>query len=269
MGIRTAASLNNGVKIPILGLGVWQIPPEICEDTVINALNAGYRHIDTAAIYENEESAGNAIRKSGIPRKEIFVTTKLWNDDHDDVESAFNDSLKKLQIEYVDLYLMHFPVPERNNSWKFLEKVYKSGKARAIGVSNFTISHLKELMANAEVIPAVNQVEFHPYLYQKELLNFCNNQGIKIEAYSPLTHGHKLKDPKLIEIAKGYHKSTAQLLIRWGLQHDLIVLPKTSNKMRILENASVFDFEISGKDVEKLDGFNENFRTCWDPTKVP
>ena len=270
MDIRTTIKLNNGIKIPILGLGMWQIPNgKVCEEAVLAGLSAGYRHIDTAAIYENEESVGNAIRKSNIARKEIFAATKLWNDDHNDVEKAFNESLSRLHLDYVDLYLMHFPVPERNDSWKVLERIYKSGNARAIGVSNFTIRHLKELMANAEVMPAVNQVEFHPYLYQKELLDFCNKSGIKIEAYSPLTHGHKLNDMKLVEIAKRYNKSTAQLLIRWGLQHDLIVLPKTANKNRIAENASVFDFEISREDMGKLDSFNENLRTCWDPTQVP
>ena len=195
MDIRTTINLNNGIKIPNLGLGVWQIPNgNVCEEAVLAGLSAGYRHIDTAAIYENEESVGNAIRKSNITRKEIFVTTKLWNDDHDDVERAFNESLSRLQLDYVDLYLMHFPVTGRNKSWKILEKIYKSGKAKAIGVSNFTIRHLKELLENSDIVPAVNQVEFHPYLYQKELLDFCNKNKIKLEAYSPLTHGKKLND---------------------------------------------------------------------------
>jgi len=270
MNIKTIAKVNNGTKIPILGLGVWQISAgKVCEGAVSAALEAGYRHIDTAAIYENEESVGNAIKKSSIPREEIFITTKLWNDDHGNVEKAFNESLKKLQLDYVDLYLMHFPVPKRNSSWKILEKIYKSGKAKAIGVSNFTIRHLKELLENSDVIPAVNQVEFHPYLYQKELLDFCNEKGIKVEAYSPLTHGKKLNDRRLLEIAKKYNKSAAQVLIRWCLQHRLIAIPKSSKKERIMENSSVFDFEISKQDMKKLDGFNENLRTCWDPTDAP
>ncbi len=270
MNIKTTIKLNNGTKIPILGLGVWQTPNgKVCEEAVLAALSAGYRHIDTAAIYENEESVGNAIRKSNITRKEIFATTKLWNDDHDNAENALNKSLKKLRLDYIDLYLMHYPVTERNSSWKILEKIYKSGKAKAIGVSNFTIRHLKELVESSDVIPAINQVEFHPYLYQKELLDFCNGKGIKLEAYSPLTHGEKLNDTKLVEIAKKYNKSTAQVLIKWGLQHGLIVIPKSSKKERIIENSSVFDFEISGEDMEKLDGFNENLRTCWDPTDAP
>ena len=150
-----------------------------------------------------------------------------------------------------------------------MEKLYREGKAKAIGVSNFAIMHLKQLLENADVVPAVNQVEFHPYLYQKELLDFCNGKGIKLEAYSPLTHGEKLNDAKLVEIAQKYDKSSAQLLIRWVLQHGLIVLPKSSKKGRIMENSSVFDFEISDDDMKKLDGFNENLRTCWDPTDAP
>ena len=249
---------------------MWQIPNgKVCEEAVLAGLSAGYRHIDTAAIYENEESVGNAIRKSNITRKEIFVTTKLWNDDHNNPKKAFNESLKKLQLDYVNLYLMHYPVPERNSSWKILERIYKSGKAKAIGVSNFTIRHLKGLLENSEVIPAINQVEFHPYLYQKELLEFCSEKRIRLEAYSPLTHGEKLKDPELLKIAKKYDKSAAQILIRWGLQHGLIVLPKSSKKERIMENSYVFDFELSKEDMKKLNGFNENLRTCWDPTDAP
>ena len=270
MDIKTAIKLDNGVKIPILGLGVWQIPNgKACEEAVLAALKAGYRHIDTAVIYENEESVGNAIRKSKIPRKDVFITTKLWNGNHDDVENAFNESLSRLHLDYIDLYLTHFPVPERNESWKVLERICKEGKAKAIGVSNFTIRHLKELLEKTDIVPAVNQVEFHPYLYQKELLDFFNGKNIKVEAYSPLTHGYRLKDPKLVEIGKKYNKSTAQVLIKWGLQHGLIVIPKSSKKGRIMENSSVFDFEISEEDMKKLDEFNENLRTCWDPTNAP
>jgi diketogulonate reductase-like aldo/keto reductase len=269
MDIKTTVTLNNGTKIPVLGLGTWKSTGKECENAVLYALNVGYRHIDTAAAYDNEISVGNAIKKSAIPRKDIFITTKLWNDDHGNVEKAFNESLKKLQVDYVDLYLMHFPVPERNDSWKVMEKIYREGKAKAIGVSNFTIRHLKQLLENADVIPAVNQVEFHPYLYQKELLDFCNKNKIKVEAYSPLTHGHKIEDPKLGEIAAEYNKTPAQILIRWGLQHNLIVLPKSLSKERIIENSSVFDFNIIEKDMKKLDSFNEGLRTCWDPTNAP
>ena len=269
MNLNSTIKLNNGIRIPALGLGVWQIPKIACEDAVNAALDAGYRHIDTAAIYENETIVGNALIKSSIPREEIFVTTKLWNDDHKDVEKALNENLKKLQLDYIDLYMIHFPVPERNDSWKVMENLLKQGKIKSIGVSNFTVRHLKELISKTDIVPAVNQVEFHPYLYQKELLDYCKKTGIIIEAYSPLTHGVKLKDSNLIKIAKKYNKSTAQLLIKWGLQHGLIVIPKSSKKERILENYLVFDFKISKEDMKTLDGFNENLRTCWDPTKAP
>ena len=270
MDIKTTAKLNNGTEIPILGLGVWQTSDgKVCEEAILAALDAGYRHIDTAAIYENEDSVGKAFKKTSVPRKEVFITTKLWDDDLNNVEKALNESLKKLQLDYVDLYLMHFPVPKRNDSWKMLEKLHKEGKAKAIGVSNFTIRHLKELLEKTDIVPAINQVEFHPYLYQKELLDFCNEKNIKLEAYSPLTHGAKLKDPKLVEIAKKYKKSTAQLLIKWCLQHNLVVIPKSSKKERIIENSQIFDFEISEEDMNTLNGFNENLRTCWDPTDAP
>lgn len=269
MDIKTTVNLNNGIKIPILGFGVWQIPKEICKEAVIAALNAGYRHIDTAAVYGNEESVGDALRETPISRKELFITTKLWNEDHYAPEKAFNGSLKNLKLDYVDLYLIHFPVPERNDSWRVLEKIYRSGRAKAIGVSNFTIDHLNGLLKIVDIVPAVNQIEFHPYLYQKELLDFCKQKDIGIEAYSPLTHGVKLYDPKLIKIANKYQKSTAQILIRWGLQHNLIVLAKSANKKRMIENASIFDFSIAAEDMGVLDKFDEGLRTCWDPTIVP
>jgi diketogulonate reductase-like aldo/keto reductase len=176
-------------------------------------------------------------------------------------------------MDYVDLYLIHFPVRERRQSWRALEALRSKGKTRSIGVSNFTIVHLRELLAESETVPAVNQVEFHPYLYQQDLLAFCQAKGIVIEAYSPLTHGERLNDPKLIAVAKKYSsaktKSTAQILIRWALQYGLVVIPKSSNRRRILENAAVFDFEISHDDMKLLDTFNENLRTCWDPSDAP
>jgi diketogulonate reductase-like aldo/keto reductase len=251
------------------------------------ALEAGYRHIDTASLYGNEESVGAAIRQSGIPREKIFVTTKLWNTDHDNPERALDTSLRKLKFDYVDLYLIHYPVPERRQSWPVLEALRAKGKARSIGVSNFTIRHLKELLAATKTVPAVNQVEFHPYLYQRDLLDFCAARGIIIEAYSPLTQGTRLKDRKLIAVAKRYAfagpqpvegwsqpasrgatKSPAQILIRWALQHGLVVIPKSANRRRIFENADVFDFELTQQDMELLDSFNENLRTCWDPTNA-
>jgi diketogulonate reductase-like aldo/keto reductase len=272
--IETKLTLNDGHRIPQLGLGVWQIRAgKTCETAVLAALEAGYRHIDTASAYGNEESVGAAITMSGIPREEIFVTTKLWNSDHRNPERALDTSLRKLKFDYVDLYLIHYPVRERRQSWRALERLRTQGKARSIGVSNFTIAHLSELLAESETVPAVNQVEFHPYLNQKELLAFCRDKEIVIEAYSPLTHGERLKDPKLVAVARKYStagsKSTAQILIRWGLQHELVVIPKSSDRRRILENADVFDFEIYREDMQLLDSFNEDLRTCWDPSNAP
>jgi diketogulonate reductase-like aldo/keto reductase len=293
--IETNITLNDGHAIPQLGLGVWQTRAgRSCEAAVLAALEAGYRHIDTAAMYGNEESVGAAIRASGIPREKIFVTTKLWNSDHDNPERALATSLRKLNMDYVDLYLIHYPVRQRRQSWRVLEALRTQGKARSIGVSNFTIRHLTELLAETGTVPAVNQVEFHPYLYQQDLLAYCQANGIVIEAYSPLTHGQRLKDPKLLAVAKKYpsagppraqrwsqlplanrlsrpsgNKSTAQILIRWALQHRLVVIPKSSNRRRILEDADVFDFEIWPDDMQLLDRFNENLRTCWDPTHAP
>ena len=262
--------LNNGRQIPQLGFGVWQIPKgKKCEAAVRAALDAGYRHIDTAWFYGNEESVGAAFRGSGVPREEVFVTTKLWNSEHRNPERSLDDSLRRLKFDYVDLYLIHYPVRERVRSWRILEKLPQQGKALSIGVSNFTIRHLTELLSQAETTPAVNQVEFHPYLYQRELLNFCLARKILVEAYSPLTSGERLNDPKLIALARRYQKSTAQILIRWAIQHGVVVIPKSANPERIRENAQVFDFEISTEDMRALDRFNENLRTCWDPTNAP
>ena len=293
--IESKIKLNDGHSIPQLGLGVWQTRAgQTCEAAVLTALEAGYRHIDTAAMYGNEESVGAAIRMSGIPRESIFVTTKLWNSDHGNPGRALDRSLRKLKFDYVDLYLIHYPVRERRQSWRALEALRAAGKARSIGVSNFTVRHLTELLAETKTIPAVNQVEFHPYLYQRDLLEFCAGRGIVLEAYSPLTKAARLKDPKLIAVAKKYLKaitqtaaprsrlpfvdalshrletqSTAQILIRWALQHGLVVIPKSANRRRIFENADVFDFEISAEDMQLLDRFDENLRTCWDPTHAP
>ena len=293
--IETKLILNDGNLIPQLGLGVWQASAgATCEAAVLAALAAGYRLIDTAAMYGNEESVGAAIRKSGIPRENIFVTTKLWNSDHGNPERALDRSLRKLRLDYVDLYLIHYPVRERRLSWRSLEALQAEGKARSIGVSNFTIRHLTELLAQTNTVPAVNQVEFHPYLYQRDLLDFCAGKGIVIEAYSPLTKGARLNDPKLVAVAKNYStaepppapsrsrlpfvnnlfprsqsKSTPQILIRWALKRGLVVIPKSANRRRIFENADVFDFEITAEDMQLLDGFNENLRTCWDPTNAP
>lgn len=269
MVLENKATLNNGVKMPRIGLGVWQIENDNEIANAVNwALEAGYRMIDTAARYGNEEGVGHAIRNSNIPREEIFVTTKLWNDDqgYDIALKAFDTSLKKLGLDYIDLYLIHWPVRgKRLDSWKALIEIYKSGRTKAIGVSNFTVEHLQELMETSNIIPAVNQVEFHPFLYQKELMEFCKAHDIQLEAYSPLTSGGRVNDENISKIAKKYGKSNAQIFIRWSLQHGNIVIPKSTRKERIIENISVFDFEISSEDMNFIDSLNENFRTCWNP----
>ncbi len=259
--------LNNGIEIPQIGFGLYkQEPGQESEQSVLWALEAGYRHIDTASRYKNEEDVGKAIRKSGIPRKEIFVTTKLWSDDFDDPQKALDLSLEKLGLQYVDLYLLHWPVPgKRLKAWKVLENLLEQRKCRAIGVSNCTIKHIQEILNNCSVQPVVNQVEFHPWLYQKDLLEFCKSKNIVVEAYSPLTRGQKLSDPKLLEIAKKYSKTSAQVLLRWGIQHGLVVLPKSKTEERIKENLDVFDFFLGKEDMQKLDSLNENLRFMGDP----
>ncbi|MEM4347606.1 MAG: aldo/keto reductase [Candidatus Altiarchaeota archaeon] len=275
MNINSKVKLNNGVEIPYLGLGTWLLNSgKETQNAVLWALEFGYRLIDTASIYGNESDVGIAIKKSKISRDKIFVTTKLWNSDqgYEKTLKAFEKSLKILNLSYIDLYLVHWPAEKkslREETWRAIEKVYMDGKCRAIGVSNYTIKHLSELLEIAEIIPAINQVEFSPFLYQKELLEFCNSNKIQVEAYSPLTRGKKLNDPKLLEIAEKYGKTPAQILIRWALQHSLVVIPKSSKKEHIYENSQVFDFEISKGDMEKLDSFNENFRVCWNPENIP
>ena len=272
MDIRSAIKLNNGVKMPVLGLGTWKMNPKEAEQSVSWALEAGYRHIDTAHFYKNEEGVGNGVRSSGVPRGDVFVTTKLWDSGMRNPRKAFEESAKKLGLGAVDLYLMHFPftnVQGRKSAWKEMESLHKEGKARSIGVSNFTIRHLSELLSYANVVPAVNQVEFSPFLFQKELLQFCEKNKIQLVAYSPLTHSKRLRDPRLVELASHYNKTPAQLALRWALQHHLVVIPKSSRKERITENADVFDFSISPQHMKSMDSWNENYRTCWDPTNAP
>ena len=256
-----------------LGLGVYQSPPgRVTRNAVNFALRVGYRHVDTARIYGNEADVGEAVREGGVPRGDLFVTTKLWNSDqgYDSTLRACEASLKRLGLDYLDLYLVHFPVPDvRKESWSAMETLLKKGRCRAIGVSNFTIRHLEELIEESHVIPSVNQVEFHPFLYQKELLKYCQRKGIQVEAYSPLARGERLKHPRIISLATRYSKTPAQLMIRWGIQHGLVVIPKSTREERIRENSQVFDFDISDDDMRSLDSLNEDLRLNWDPTNVP
>lgn len=254
MDISSTVTLNNGVEMPILGLGTWKMDDAEAETSITYALSIGYRHIDTASYYGNERGVGRAVNKSGIPRQEIFVTTKLWPKDFLAPERAFEKSLARLGLEYVDLYLVHWPVPLMPRSvWRALEKIYEQRHARAIGVSNYAITDIEKLCSYANVLPAVNQIKFSPFDYSKNLLEYCRLKNIAIEAYSPLTQGRRLHDNLIEKIARKYGKSPAQTMIRWALQHGTIVIPKSSNRERIKENADVFDFEIDVEDMRRLD----------------
>ncbi len=265
-----SVKLHDGHSIPCLGFGVWKASSGDCYNAVRTALDAGYRHIDTARIYGNEEDVGRAIKDSGIPRSEIFVTTKLWNSDQAKAAMAFDDSLARLGLDYVDLYLVHFPVTKtRLAAYAELEKIHASGKARSIGVSNNMPAHLDELLKVAKIKPVVNQIELHPWLAQKELKAYCESREIRIQAYSPLAHGQKTGDVSLQPVAAKHGKSIAQVLLRWSVQKGNIVLVKSVSPQRILENFSIFDFELDTADLNLIDGLDENLRTCWDPSGTP
>ncbi len=271
-GVDDVVMLAGGVAMPRLGLGVWKCDENEARDAVISALRGGYRMIDTAYVYDNEREVGAGIAQSGVPRSSVFVTTKLWTTDHgrDQALSAFDESLANLGLEQVDQYLSHFPVTgKRVETWKALLELQKSGRTRSVGVSNYTIRHLQEIMDATGVAPAVNQVEFHPYLFQAELLEFCRAHKIQLVAYSPLTHGLKLKAPELVEVARSVKRTPAQVLIRWALQHGVVVIPKSSREARIRENAAVYDFELGDVAMATLNGFDEELRTCWDPSETP
>jgi diketogulonate reductase-like aldo/keto reductase len=265
--------LNNGVKMPWLGLGVFQVEegPELV-NAVKTAIAHGYRSIDTAAIYANEESVGQGIKEgckaAGITREDLFVTSKVWNADlgYEETLAAFDISLKKLGLEYLDLYLIHWPVEGKYQaSWKALETLYHQRKIRAIGVSNFQVHHLETLMEKAEVKPVINQVEFHPRLTQLELRNYCLQHDIQIEAWSPLMQGQLLDNEMLQEIGKKYNKSTAQVIIRWDLQNNVVTIPKSTKEQRIVENASVFDFDLTEEEMDRINGLNQDLRVGPDP----
>jgi diketogulonate reductase-like aldo/keto reductase len=271
--IDSRVKLRGGVEMPILGLGVWQSAPGAeTRDAVLAALRAGYRLVDTARAYRNEEDVGAAIRESGVTRSEIFVTTKLWNSDHgyDATLRACDESLRRLGLEQLDLYLVHWPVEKiRQESWRAMEKLLADGKTRAIGVSNYTVAHVEELLARAKSPPAVNQVEFSPFLYQRELLAYCRENDIQLEAYGPLVRGHKLKHPVLQRIATKHGRTPAQVLVRWGIEHEVVTIPKSVHEERIRENADVFGFALDADDLAALDALDEGYRTSWDPTNAP
>jgi len=271
--LRSTVPIAEGVEIPILGLGVYQSRPgQETYDAVRAALEAGYRHVDTARVYGNERDVGRAVRDSGVPRDHVFVTTKHWNADHgfDQALRACDQSLARLGMDRVDLYLVHWPVEGRRaETWRAMERVLADGKARAIGVSNYTIRHLEELHSTAKVPPAVNQVEFHPFLFQRDLLDHCRRRGIRLEAYAPLVKAQRMEHPVLVRVARKHRKTPAQVLIRWCLEHEVVVIPKSVRPERIRENLGVFDFSLDAADLAELDGLDEGYRTSWDPTPVP
>ena len=263
--------LNNGVEMPQLGFGVWQVPDDEAESAVATALEAGYRSIDTAAIYGNEEGVGKAVTASGIRREDLFVTTKLWNSDqgYDSTLRAFDTSLDKLGLEYVDLYLIHWPLPARGTfveTYKAFEKIYADGRAKAIGVSNFLPEHLKTLIGATSVIPAVNQIELHPHLQQHAARKYHAEQGIATEAWSPLGQGKGLLEvPAIVAIAQKHGRSPAQIVLRWHLQLGTIVIPKSVTPSRIRENIEVFDFSLDTEDMAAISALNEDRRIGPDP----
>ncbi len=262
--------LSTGQRIPQVGLGVWQAPRGDARTAVAAALRVGYRHVDTAMIYRNEADVGQAVRESGIPRSEIFVTTKLWNADqgYESALQAFDASLARLGLDYVDLYLIHWPVPrKRLDSWRALERLFEEKRARAIGVSNFLKPHLEELLARARVVPAINQIELTPFLQRRETVALCRDRGIVVEAYSPLTRGLRLAHPAVVEIARIAKRTPAQVLLRWGVQHGFVVLPKSVSQARIAENVALFDFELDAAAMTRLDALEEGLTTGWDPAE--
>ncbi|MED3984410.1 aldo/keto reductase [Peribacillus simplex] len=271
--LQDTTTLHNGVKMPWFGLGVFKVEegPELVNAVKV-AVKHGYRSIDTAAIYENEEGVGQGIREglkeAGISREDLFVTSKVWNADlgYESTIAAYEKSLKKLGLEYLDLYLIHWPVEGKyKEAWRALETLYKEGKVKAIGVSNFQIHHLKDLMEDAEVKPMVNQVECHPRLTQKEVQAFCKEQGIQLEAWSPLMQGELLDNEVLQAIATNHGKSVAQVILRWDLQNGIVTIPKSTKEHRIVENSSVFDFELTEEEMNQIDGLNQNHRVGPDP----
>ena len=261
--------LNNGHQMPWLGLGVFQIEDgQQVAQAVKAALEIGYRSVDTATVYGNESGVGKAIRESGVPREDVFLTTKLWNDDQRGkrVLAAFEESLKRLDTEYVDLYLIHWPVKGcYQETWHEMEKIYNSGRARAIGVSNFQVHHLEDILSDSQVVPTVNQIEFHPFLIQPELREFCQEHKIQVEAWSPLMQGRIITEEAVRELAKQHHRTPAQITLRWDLQHDVVTIPKSTHANRIAENAQVFDFELSQEDMNVLDALDQGRRVGPDP----
>lgn len=267
--VQDTTTLNNGVKMPWLGFGVFKVKDG---DEVVNAvktaIEAGYRSIDTAKVYNNESGVAQGIRESGIAREDLFITTKVWNSDqgYESTLAAFEESMQRLELEYLDLYLIHWPVKGKyKDTWRALEKLYKEGRVRAIGVSNFQTHHLEDLLMDATIKPAVNQVELHPLLTQKELRDYCSTHEIQIEAWSPLGQGNLMEHPLLKDIAAKYGKSPAQVILRWDLQNGIVTIPKSVTPERIHANTELYDFELTAEEIEQINGLNEHKRFGSDP----
>ena len=254
--------LINGVKIPSIGFGTYKSGDD--EETakiIKNALNLGYKMIDTASFYNNEVGIGNGIKESGIDRKDIFIVTKLWNDDHgyDKTIEAFNKSLNNLQVDYIDLYLIHWPNKLNAETWRAFEHLYETGKVKAIGVCNFKVEHLEELKKTAKIMPMVNQVEIHPFSTKNNIINYCKDNNIKVVAWSPISRGRVLSNDLMIDLSQKYKKSIVQIVLRWHMQKGVIPIPKSSNENRIKENMDIFDFEISSEDMKAIDSLDEGY----------
>ncbi|WP_181349324.1 aldo/keto reductase [Thalassobacillus sp. CUG 92003] len=264
MTLTQTTTLHNGVQIPLVGLGVYKMQEggEV-EEAIQSALDVGYRHIDTASFYGNEEGVGTAIKQSDVPREELFVTTKIWNDEqgYDETFEAFQRSLDKLGLDKLDLYLVHWPIKGKfKDTWRAMEQLYHEGKVGAIGVSNFMPHHLDELMKDAEVKPMVNQIEFHPELIQQETRDYCKKHDIAIEAWSPLGRGHYFDAPILKQLAEKYNKTPAQIILRWDLHQGVITIPKSSKRKRQEENADIFDFKLTDDEIDKISALDNNGR---------
>lgn len=259
---RRFRELSNGVKIPIIGFGTYKLENDESCNVINEAINSGYRSIDTASFYNNEEGVGKGIKESGIPREELFVTTKVWTEDdrYEDTIEAFNKSLHKLGLDYIDLYLVHWPTENIKETWRAIEDLYKEKKVRAIGVCNCTVEQLEEIIGFSEINPMVNQVEIHPKRSEKELLRVCKRHNISVQACSPIMRGKLSSNFIIKNLAKKYNKSEAQIILRWHLQNNVIAIPKTNKQNRIKENINIFDFNISKDDMEKIDSINKNER---------
>jgi len=264
---------NNGNKIPALGLGLWQIKNEDeFRKSVNTALDSGYRHFDTAQVYDNEQLLGDVLKKSNIKRQDLFITTKIWlkNFGFNHVAKSFDKSLENLQTDYADLLLLHFPVTGlRRKAWQALENIQAEGKAINIGVSNYTIRHLEDMKKYTKITPQINQVEMHVFLQQPELVKYCQDNGIVVEAYSPIAHGKEMNDPVIEKIAKKHKKTYAQIMIRWCIEQGFVVIPKSATPSRIKQNIDIFDFKLDKEDLAAIKQLDRNLRTCWSPVSVP